>query len=241
MKVLVTGGSRGIGAGIVRQLAAEGHQVAFTYTSRRESAEKVLQELNGDGHFIVEMNLTDSASIKKAIAEVMEKFGGLDGLVNNAGITKDQLILRMKEEDFNQVIQTNLGGSFLCIKEVLKPMMKARKGSIVNITSVIGHSGNAGQTNYAASKAGVDAMTKSIAQELGSRGLRLNCVAPGFIETEMTGVLPDEQKKAILDKVPLQKFGQVEDIAHAVSYLLSDNSKYVTGQTIHVNGGMLMV
>lgn len=240
MKVLVTGGSRGIGAGIVKRLASEGAQVAFTYTSRKEAAEEVLKDLPGKGHKIIEMNLTDAQSIQKGIASVYEDFGSLDALVNNAGITKDQLVLRMKADDFTDVINTNLTGSFLCIKEVLKPMMKARKGAIVNITSVIGHSGNAGQANYAASKAGLEALTKSIAQELGSRGLRLNCVAPGFIETEMTGVLPDAQKKAILDKVPLQKFGSVDDVAAAVSFLISDNSQYITGQTIHVNGGMYM-
>lgn len=240
MKVLVTGGSRGIGAGIVKRLAANGARVAFTYTSRKESAEAIMNELPGNGHMILPMNLNDPASIQSGIQEVLTAFDGLDALVNNAGITKDQLVLRMKAEDFSEVLQTNLTGSFLCIKEVLKPMMKARKGSIVNITSVIGHSGNPGQANYAASKAGIEAMTKSIAQELGSRGLRLNCVAPGFIETEMTGVLPDAQKKAILDKVPLQKFGSVDDVAAAVSFLLSDDSQYITGQTIHVNGGMYM-
>lgn len=239
-KVLVTGGSRGIGAGIVKLLASEGAQVAFTYSSRKESAEKVLKDLPGSGHKILAMNLGDPASIQSGIASVLEAFGGLDGLVNNAGITKDQLLLRMKAEDFDDVIQTNLRGSFLCIKEVLKPMMKARKGSIVNITSVIGHSGNAGQVNYAASKAGLTAMAKSIAQELGSRGLRVNCVAPGFIDTDMTDVLPEEQKNAILQNVPLQKFGSVQDVAHAVRFLLSDEAQYITGQTIHVNGGMYM-
>ena len=240
MKVLVTGGSRGIGAGIVKLLAKQGVTVGFTYSSRKEAAKNLLKDLAGDGHMVLPMNLNDPDSIKTGIHNILEKFGGLDGLVNNAGITKDQLTLRMKAEAFNEVLQTNLTGSFLCIKEVLKPMMKARKGSIVNITSVIGHSGNSGQANYAASKAGLEAMTKSIAQELGSRGLRLNCVAPGFIQTEMTNVLPKKQKKAILDKVPLQKFGSVDDIAHAVSFLLGDGAQYITGQTIHVNGGIYM-
>ncbi len=239
-KILVTGGSRGIGAGIVRTLATQGAQVAFTYSSNQAAAEAVLKSLEGNGHFIVPLRLTDEASIDAAIQQVLEKFGQITGLVNNAGITKDQLLLRMKADDFDQVIQTNLRGAFLCTKAVLKPMLKARQGSIVNITSVIGHSGNAGQVNYAASKAGLDGMTKSIAQEIGSRGIRVNCVAPGFIETEMTEVLPEAQKNAILQKIPLQKFGNVSDVANAVRFLLSDESRYVTGQTIHVNGGMYM-
>jgi 3-oxoacyl-[acyl-carrier protein] reductase len=236
--ILVTGGSRGIGAGIVRRLAAEGARVAFTYTSRPEAAEEVRKSLPGDGHLALELNITDENSIETVFKTVIEKFGKLDGLVNNAGVTRDQLLLRMKAEDFDQVIQTNLRGSFLCTKVATKAMLKARQGSIVNITSVIGHSGNPGQANYAASKAGITAFTKSIAQEVGSRNIRLNCVAPGFISTEMTDVLPDAQKNAILAKIPLQKFGTTDDVAAAVCYLLSDDSAYITGQTLHVNGGM---
>jgi 3-oxoacyl-[acyl-carrier protein] reductase len=238
--ILVTGGSRGIGAGIVKRLAAEGAQVAFTYTSRPDAAEEVRKSLPGDGHICIEMNVADEASIDVGFKVVLEKFGKLDGLVNNAGITKDQLLLRMKAEDFDQVTHTNLRGTFLCTKAATKVMLKARQGSIVQITSVIGHSGNAGQANYAASKAGVDAMTKSIAQEVGSRNIRLNCVAPGFITTEMTDVLPDAQKNAILAQIPLQKFGTTDDVASAVTFLLSDDSVYMTGQTLHVNGGMYM-
>lgn len=238
--VLITGGSRGIGAGIAHRLAELGARVAITYSSSKESAEKVLKALPGEGHILLQLNVADEDSVAQCVSETLKSFDKLDGLVNNAGITKDQLLLRMKAEDFDQVIQTNLKGSFLCTKAVMKSMMKARRGSVVNITSVIGHSGNAGQANYAASKAGTEAFAKSVAQELGSRGVRLNNVAPGFIQTDMTDVLPEEQKKAILQKVPLQKFGDVNDVANAVAFLLSDDSAYITGQTIHVNGGMLM-
>lgn len=238
--ILVTGGSRGIGAGIAKRLAELGAQVAITYSSSKDSAETVFKSLPGDGHLLLQLNVADEESVTACVAETLKTFGKLDALVNNAGITKDQLLLRMKAEDFDQVVQTNMKGSFLCTKAVMKSMMKARKGSVVNITSVIGHSGNAGQANYAASKAGTEAFAKSVAQELGSRGVRVNNVAPGFIQTDMTEVLPDEQKKAILQKVPLQKFGDVNDVANAVAFLISDDSAYITGQTIHVNGGMLM-
>jgi 3-oxoacyl-[acyl-carrier protein] reductase len=238
--ILVTGGSRGIGAGIVARLAADGARVALTYTSRPEAADQVLAKLAGTGHFKIEMNIASEESIEQGFKTVIEKFGQMHGLVNNAGVTRDQLLLRMKADDFDQVMQTNLRGSFLCTRYAVKAMLKARQGSIVNITSVIGHSGNAGQANYAASKAALDAFTKSVAQEVGSRQIRLNCVAPGFISTEMTDVLPEAQKSAILAKIPLEKFGTTEDVAAAVSFLLSDDSTYITGQTIHVNGGMYM-
>lgn len=238
--VIVTGGSRGIGAGIAKRLAKDGAKLILTYTSRPEAAEKTLSELEGSDHVALPLNISDESSVDQFFSEVFKKTDRIDGLVNNAGITKDQLILRMKTEDFDQVIATNLRGTFLCTKAIAKPMLKQRSGSIVNITSVIGHSGNAGQSNYAASKGGVEAFTKSIAQELGSRGIRVNCVAPGFIVTDMTENLAEAQKKAILDKIPLQKLGQVEDIASAVSFLLRDESSYITGQTLHVNGGMYM-
>lgn len=236
--ILITGGSRGIGAGIVQHLAAEGARVAFTYTSKPEAAQEVLKSLPGDGHKAFSLNVADESSVEETFKAVLEVFGKLDGLVNNAGITKDQLLLRMKSEDFDQVIQTNLRGTFLCTRSAVKAMLKARQGSVVNITSVIGHSGNPGQANYAASKAGITAFSQSIAQEVGSRNIRINCVAPGFITTDMTEVLPEAQKNAILAKVPLQKFGSPKDVAAAVAYLLSDESAYVTGQTLHVNGGM---
>jgi 3-oxoacyl-[acyl-carrier protein] reductase len=239
-KILVTGGSRGIGAGIVKKLAEEGAQIAFTYTSRPEAAEEVLKSLPGDGHHILSLNVSNEEEVLKVIADAHTKLGGLDGLVNNAGITRDQLLLRMKTEDLDAVLNTNLRGSFLCTRAAVKIMLKNRAGSVVQITSVIGHSGNAGQANYAASKAGLDAFTKSVAQEVGSRNIRLNCVAPGFITTEMTDVLSDTQKETILSKIPLNRIGSTDDVAYAVVYLLSDESTYLTGQTLHVNGGMYM-
>jgi 3-oxoacyl-[acyl-carrier protein] reductase len=239
-KIIVTGSSRGIGAGIVRLLASEGAQVAVTYSSSEGPAREVLASLKGEGHLIVPLQVADENSVQSAFAKVLEKFGELHGLVNNAGITKDQLLLRMKEEDFQSVIDINLKGTFFCTKLAVKTMMKARKGSIVNITSVIGQSGNAGQANYAASKAGVEGFTKSIAQEVGSRQVRVNCVAPGFIVTDMTEQLTEDQKKAILSKVPLESLGQTEDVAHAVAFLLSDKARYITGHTLSVNGGLYM-
>lgn len=235
---LVTGSSRGIGAGIASRLAREGARVAITYSTNPEAAQKVLAELPGTGHICLRLNVSDEASVDAAFAECLKAFGRLDFLVNNAGITRDQLLLRMKSEDFDQVIATNLKGVFLCTRAAAKGMLKARSGSIVNITSVIGQMGNAGQANYAASKGGVEAFTKSVAQEFASRHIRVNCVAPGFIVTEMTGVLTDLQREAILDKVPLGTLGDVDDVASAVSFLLSQDAKYITGHTLSVNGGL---
>ncbi len=239
-KIMVTGSSRGIGAGIARLLADEGAQVAVTYSSSEGPARDVLASLTGTGHMIVPLQVADEASVGAAFSKVLETFGSLDGLVNNAGITKDQLLLRMKQDDFQSVLDINLKGTFLCTKLAVKTMMKARKGSIVNITSVIGQTGNAGQANYAASKAGVEAFSKSIAQEVGSRQVRVNCVAPGFIVTDMTDQLTEEQKTGILSKVPLETLGQTEDVAHAVAFLLSDKARYITGHTLSVNGGLYM-
>ena len=239
-KILITGSSRGIGAGIARQLATEGAQVAVTYSSKRDAAEQVLQSLPGLGHMLLELKIDDEASVETAFESFVGKMGRLDGLVNNAGITRDALLLRMKTVDFDAVINTNLRGTFLCTRAASKLMLKARSGSIVNITSVIGEMGNAGQVNYAASKAGIEGLSKSVAQELASRGIRVNCVAPGFIATEMTDVLSDQQKKAILEKVPLGMLGEVEDVANAVAFLLSAEARYITGQTLSVNGGLYM-
>lgn len=239
-KIVVTGGSRGIGAAIVKLLAQEGAQVAFTYSSREESAQQVAHTLSGEGHFYIKMDISNEESINSAVNHILEKWPDVDGVVNNAGITKDQLLLRMKAEDFDSVIGTNLRGTFLVTKAFTKVMMKARKGSIVNITSVIGQTGNAGQANYAASKAGTVAFSKSVALELASRNVRLNCVAPGFIATEMTDALSEETKQKIMEKIPLQKIGDGQDVAQAVRFLLSDESKYITGHTINVNGGMFM-
>lgn len=238
--VVVTGGSRGIGAEICRTLAAEGATVALTFSSREEAAQEVLKSLEGSGHFCLQMNIADEESINSGFKRIMETFGSLHGLVNNAGITRDQLVMRMKPDDFDAVVNTNLRGTFLCMKAVLKPMVKARNGSIVNITSVIGQTGNPGQCNYAASKAGVEAMSKSLAQELGSRNLRINCVAPGFIETDMTDQLTDEQKTKIHEKIPLQCIGETKDVAASVAFLISDEAKYITGHTLDVNGGLFM-
>jgi 3-oxoacyl-[acyl-carrier protein] reductase len=237
---LVTGSSRGIGAAIAARLAQDGARVAVTYSSNPEAAKKVVDSLPGTGHFSLQLNVGDEASVDKSFAEVVEKLGKIDFLVNNAGITKDQLLLRMKAEDFDRVIETNLRGVFLCTRAAAKLMLKAKSGAIVNITSVIGQTGNPGQANYAASKGGVEAFTKSVAQELASRQIRVNCVAPGFIVTEMTDVLNDQTKEAILAKVPLKTLGDVEDVAAAVSFLLSQEAKYITGHTLSVNGGMFM-
>ena len=238
--VMVTGSSRGIGAGIAHRLAAEGARVAITYSSSPDAAEKVLAGLPGKGHIRLQLNVSDEASVTAGFEAIAKEFGQLDGLVNNAGITRDQLILRMKTEDFQAVIDTNLKGTFLCTRAAVKMMLKARTGSIVNITSVIGEMGNAGQSNYAASKAGVEGFTKSIAQEVASRSIRVNCIAPGFIVTEMTGVLNDQQKETILGKVPLGTLGDVDDIASATAFLLSSESKYITGHVLSVNGGLYM-
>lgn len=238
--VLVTGSSRGIGAEIARNLASQGMRVAVTYSRSEDKAKQVYESLSGEGHLLLSLNVSDESSIKEAFSVIENEFGGLFGLVNNAGITRDQLLMRMKEEDFDSVIQTNLRGTFLCSKLAVKPMMKARSGSIVNITSVIGQMGQAGQANYAASKAGVEAFSKSLAQEVGSRGIRVNCVAPGFITTDMTDELSEDQKKAIMGHIPMKSLGEPIDVAHTVAFLLRDESKYITGQTIGVNGGMYM-
>ncbi len=243
-KIFVTGGSRGIGSSIVKILAKKGATVAFTYSSREDSAAQLLSELlsldSGAGHFYLQMDLAKEESVKSVVEQVLTKFIDIDGVVNNAGITKDGLLLRMKTEDFDSVIQTNLRGGFLVTKGFLKPMLKARKGSIVNITSVIGQTGNAGQANYAASKAGTEAFSKSIALEVASRNIRVNCIAPGFIATEMTQTLSEDVRKQILSKIPLERIAEPEEVAYAAAFLLSDESKYMTGQTLSVNGGMYM-
>jgi 3-oxoacyl-[acyl-carrier protein] reductase len=241
MNVFVTGGSRGIGKEIVRTLANQGYKVAFTYSQNKDSATEVLNSLSGSGHTCYQMDLKNELNIQTTIEQMLTDFNGvIDGLVNNAGITKDNLLLRMKTEDFDSVINTNLRGTFLVTKTVLKTMLKARKGSIVNITSIIGQTGNEGQANYAASKAGIEAFTKSVAKEVASRNIRLNCIAPGFIETEMTGQLTDAQKEVIIEKIPLKRIGSSIDVAKAVAYLLSHDSNFITGHTLNINGGMFM-
>lgn len=237
----VTGGSRGIGKSIVQLLANSGARVAFSYAQGEAAAQELLKTLPGEGHFAVQLKLENPESITQAVDTVMEKFGGnIDGLVNNAGLTRDGLLMRMKVEDWDDVLNANLRGSFLVTQGFLRTFIKARKGSIVNITSVIGRMGNAGQANYAASKAGLIGFTKSLAKEVGSRGVRVNCVAPGFIKTDMTKDLNPEVQATILTQIPLGQFGEAEDIAQAVKFLLQPESRYITGLTLDVNGGMYM-
>lgn len=239
-RILVTGSSRGIGASIAKWLAAEGAKVVVTYSSNEQAALKVVAELHGDGHECHALNVADEASVEALFAG-LSKTGGLTGLVNNAGITCDQLILRMKADDFDSVIATNLRGTFLCSRAATKMMFKAKTpGSIVNITSVSGEMGNPGQANYSASKAGVEGLTKALAKEVAVRGIRANCVAPGFIATEMTGILTDDQKAKIRSSIPMGNVGEPEDVAAAVAFLLSDEARYITGHTLSVNGGMYM-
>jgi 3-oxoacyl-[acyl-carrier protein] reductase len=240
-RIVVTGSSRGIGAGVAKFLSEQGARIAVTYSSSAAGGEKVMSELKGDGHLLVNLNVSSSESVNHAFEEILKKFdGGIDGLVNNAGVTRDGLLMRMKDEDFDQVISTNLRGAFLCTRAVMRPMIKARGGSIVNISSVIGQMGNAGQSNYAASKAGLEGFTRSVALEVASRGIRVNALAPGFIVTDMTDALDEKQKEAIQSRIPLQRLGSVEDIAQSVSFLLSDASLYITGQVLQVNGGLYL-
>ncbi len=239
-KIIVTGGSRGIGKSIVEALAAAGAIVAFSYAKNKDSADEVLKSLPGDGHFHFLLDIRDSKQCEEQLANTIERLSGVDGIVNNAGITKDQILLRMKDEDFQDVVNTNLNGTYYCTKAVLKTMMKARKGSIVNLSSVIGTTGNGGQSNYAASKAGIEAFTRSVALEMASRNIRANCVAPGFIQTEMTDSLNGDQKERILLQIPLGRIAEPKEVANVVSFLLSEEASYITGQTIHVNGGMRM-
>lgn len=240
LNIFVTGGSRGIGASIVRLLAERGARVAFTYAKNQSSAEELLRTLPGEGHRIYPLLLENEASIESTVELALKDYESFDGLVNNAGLTRDQLLLRMKTEDFDQVIASNLRGSFLVTKAFLKSFVKQRKGSIVSVTSVIGQMGNSGQTNYAASKAGLEAFSKSLAQEVASRNIRVNCVAPGFIKTEMTESLSEDQKKMILDKIPMGRIAEASEVATTIAFLLSEDSKYITGHTLSVNGGMYM-
>jgi len=240
--VLITGASRGIGKGIARKMAEHGADVAFTYLSSEESAKKLEKELASLG-IKAKAYRSDASDYRQAhelVDKVLKDFGRIDVLVNNAGITKDNLLLRMKEEDFDDVIRVNLKSVFNMTKAVLRPMMKARKGSIINIGSVVGLRGNAGQANYAASKAGIIGFSKSVAQELGSRNIRCNVVAPGFIETEMTAALDEKILEEWKKQIPLKRTGKPEDVADACVFLASDMSDYITGQVLTVDGGMLM-
>jgi 3-oxoacyl-[acyl-carrier protein] reductase len=238
---LVTGASRGIGAAIARELGQQGATVIGTATSTggAEQIGQALQQAGIKGAGMA-LDVNDAAQVDTVLKEISEKFGVISILVNNAGITRDTLLMRMSEDDWDAVLSTNLKSVFRLSQAVLRPMMKARYGRIISISSVVGHMGNAGQTNYSAAKAGMAGFTKSLAQEVGSRGITVNCVAPGFIDTDMTRELPEEQRNKLLQRIPLGRLGQVEDIAAAVSFLASARAGYVTGETLHVNGGMYM-
>lgn len=239
---LVTGASRGIGRAIAIKLAAEGAKVAINYAGNTAKAEEVKAEIEAAGGeaMLVQADVADSTAVDAMVAAVTEQFGTIDILVNNAGITRDGLLMRMKDEDFDAVISTNLKGVFYCTKLVSKLMMKKRAGKIVNMASVVGLIGNAGQTNYAAAKAGVIGFSKSAAKELAARGITVNVVAPGFIDTDMTAAMPEKAKEATLTGIPMKRMGEPADIANAVAFLVSDNASYITGQVVNVDGGMVM-
>ena len=236
---LVTGASRGIGRAIAQALAVAGFRVVGTATTEGGAA-AISDTLGAHGGKGIVLNVTDGAALNAAIETVVKEFGGLHVLVNNAGITRDTLSMRMKDEDWDAVIDTNLKAVFRACRAATKPMMRQRYGRIINITSVVGVSGNAGQANYAAAKAGVAGLTRSLARELGARNITVNCVAPGFIATDMTEGLPEAAKAALLASIPLGRLGSAEEVAHAVAFLASAQAGYITGTELHVNGGMVM-
>lgn len=240
--VLVTGASRGIGRSIALQFAEEGYNVAVNYAGNKDKAEAVVEEIKGKGveSFAIQANVANGDEVKAMIKEVVSTFGSIDVLVNNAGITRDNLLMLMKEQEWDDVIDTNLKGVFNCIQKVTPQMLRQKSGSIINLSSVVGSVGNPGQANYVATKAGVVGLTKSTARELASRNITVNAVAPGFIVSDMTDALSDDLKEQMLDQIPLKRFGKDQDIADTVTFLASDKAKYITGQTIHVNGGMYM-
>ena len=239
---VVTGGSRGIGRAIALELAEEGYFVVINYNGsakRADEVKKEIEEKNGQAA-IVQCDVSDFQACEEFIKNIISEYKTIDVLVNNAGITKDGLLMRMTEEDFDSVIDTNLKGTFNCVRFASRYMMKQRQGRIINISSVVGVAGNAGQVNYAASKAGIIGLTKSAARELASRNITVNAIAPGFIETDMTKVLSEEIKEKSVSQIPLGKFGKPEDIAAAAAFLASEKAGYITGQVIHVDGGMVM-
>ncbi len=239
---LVTGASRGIGRAIALALAEAGAIVAINYSGNEAKAQEVVAEIEqlGSKSMAIRANVAVGEQVEQMVTQVLDTFGKLDILVNNAGITRDNLIMRMKEEDWDQVINTNLKGVFHCIKAVTRPMMKQRSGRIINISSVVGVMGNAGQANYVAAKAGVIGLTKSTARELASRGITVNAIAPGFIETDMTDVLGESVRAELMKAIPLARLGKPTDVARTVRFLASDDAAYITGQVIHVDGGMVM-
>lgn len=239
LRALVTGASGGLGSAIAESLAAHGARVALSGT-RREALESVAAKLGNDP-VVLPCDLSDAQAVEGLVPSAAEALGGLDIVVNNAGITRDTLVLRMKDEDWAKVLQVNLEAAFRISRAAVKPMMKNRFGRIISITSIVGVTGNPGQVNYAASKAGLIGMSKSLAQEVASRGITVNCVAPGFIASPMTDALNDEQKGKLMDKIPAGRLGEGADVAAAVVYLASREASYVTGQTLHVNGGMAMI
>jgi 3-oxoacyl-[acyl-carrier protein] reductase len=248
MTALVTGASGGIGSSIARALASQGARLAISGSNatklrafRDELDEHTPQHLQEVDHVAIACDLSDAEQVEKLVPAALDSLGKLDILVNNAGITRDGLIMRMKDEDWDQVMRVNLEAAFRLMRAAAKPMMKARFGRIITITSVVGTTGNPGQVNYAAAKGGLVAMSKSLGQELASRNITVNCVAPGFIRTAMTDVLPDAQKEALNARIPMGRMGEGEDIGAAVAYLASKEAGYVTGQTLHVNGGMAMI
>ncbi|NHM29761.1 3-oxoacyl-[acyl-carrier-protein] reductase [Neobacillus terrae] len=240
--VLVTGASRGIGREIALEFAREGANVAVNFSGSEAKANETVDEIKAMGRdaFSVQCDVSNAESVASMVKETIDRFGKLDVLVNNAGITKDNLIMRMKEEEWDDVININLKGVFLCTKAVTRQMMKQRSGRIVNIASIVGVSGNPGQANYVAAKAGVIGLTKTTAKELSSRNITVNAVAPGFITTDMTEKLTEEVKSEMLKQIPLARFGEPKDIAKVAVFLASDDSSYMTGQTLHVDGGMVM-
>ncbi len=239
---LVTGASRGIGREIALELARQGANVAVNYSGSEARALEVVAEIQSLGReaFAVQCDVANSESVTDMVKRTIEQFGKLDILVNNAGITRDNLLMRMKDDEWDSVINTNLKGVFLCTKAVTRQMMKQRSGRIINIASIVGVSGNAGQANYVAAKAGVIGLTKTAAKELASRGITVNAVAPGFITTDMTDKLTSEVKEAMLTQIPLARFGEPKDIANVVTFLAAEDSSYMTGQTLHIDGGMVM-
>lgn len=239
---VITGASRGIGREIAMKYAKEGANIVLNYRNSETEALQLKEELDklGSDTLIVKANVSNFEEAEKLIKEAKEVFGRVDILVNNAGITKDNLIMRMKEEDFDSVIDVNLKGAFNCLKAVTPIMIRQKSGKIINMSSVVGVIGNAGQVNYCASKAGLIGMTKSLAREIGGKNINVNAIAPGFIDTDMTKVLSEDQKKNIMSQVPLKRLGQAEDIANLALFLASNQSDYITGQVIHVDGGMAM-